>query len=117
MIHIFACCDLCGKREPMEARTVKAALAEAQERWMSTLIEFTQDKPPVQQIYCETCSERLGLLVACHGEAHDNPYIDHCLVCAPRWGLVPANPLPVITMTDITRVSKILRDNHNEPHR
>lgn len=23
---------------------------------------------------------------ACEGEAHSNPYIDNCMVCAPRWG-------------------------------
>ena len=22
----------------------------------------------------------------CHGEAHSNINIDHCMVCAPRWG-------------------------------
>jgi len=25
-------------------------------------------------------------LVPCTGEAHSNPYIDHCMMCAPRWG-------------------------------
>jgi hypothetical protein len=27
-------------------------------------------------------------LVPCTGEAHSNPHIDNCSVCAPRWGLV-----------------------------
>jgi hypothetical protein len=22
----------------------------------------------------------------CNGEAHGNPFIDHCMVCMPRWG-------------------------------
>jgi hypothetical protein len=25
-------------------------------------------------------------LVPCTGEAHSNPHIDHCMLCAPRWG-------------------------------
>jgi hypothetical protein len=24
----------------------------------------------------------------CTGEAHSNPWIDHCSVCMPRWGVV-----------------------------
>lgn len=24
----------------------------------------------------------------CYGEAHANPYIDHCMVCLPNWGLI-----------------------------
>lgn len=27
-------------------------------------------------------------LVACPGEAHSNPHIDNCGICAPRWGKV-----------------------------
>ncbi len=27
---------------------------------------------------------------ACTGEAHSNPHIDNCGVCAPRWGLLGA---------------------------
>jgi len=27
-------------------------------------------------------------LVQCDGEAHDNPHIDNCMQCAPRWGWV-----------------------------
>ncbi len=26
-------------------------------------------------------------MVTCDGEAHQNPYIDHCHHCAPRWGV------------------------------
>lgn len=25
----------------------------------------------------------------CRGEAHRNPYIDHCMVCLPWWGRYP----------------------------
>ena len=28
--------------------------------------------------------------VPCNGEAHSNPHIDHCMVCLPLWGRVPA---------------------------
>lgn len=24
--------------------------------------------------------------IDCPGEAHENPYIDNCMICAPRWG-------------------------------
>ncbi len=26
--------------------------------------------------------------VPCPGDAHSNPYIDNCMICAPRWGTV-----------------------------
>lgn len=29
-------------------------------------------------------------LKQCDGEAHRNPYIDHCGLCAPRWGWIGA---------------------------
>lgn len=29
-------------------------------------------------------------LTECKGEAHENPHIDHCGRCMPRWGLVGA---------------------------
>jgi hypothetical protein len=32
--------------------------------------------------------EKTGRLVPCDGEAHKNPHIDNCMVCAPRWGEV-----------------------------
>lgn len=35
---------------------------------------------------CQTCAVNEGLLTPCTGEAHTNPYIDHCEQCAPRWG-------------------------------
>lgn len=27
--------------------------------------------------------------VKCTGEAHDNPFIDHCGICMPHWGKYP----------------------------
>lgn len=30
-----------------------------------------------------------GRMIPCSGEAHSNPFIDHCMQCAPRWGTVP----------------------------
>ena len=37
------------------------------------------------------CAEHAKLvttgLVPCTGEAHSNPYIDHCMMCAPYWGM------------------------------
>lgn len=29
-------------------------------------------------------------MLPCTGEAHSNPHIDNCTLCAPRWGKVPA---------------------------
>jgi|MudIll2142460700_1097286.scaffolds.fasta_scaffold2708611_2 hypothetical protein len=31
--------------------------------------------------------------VKCTGEAHSNPYIDHCFVCIPWWGDYPTCPV------------------------
>lgn len=33
------------------------------------------------------------VLVACCGEAHSNPYIDHCALCMPLWGICVEGPL------------------------
>lgn len=30
--------------------------------------------------------KKTGRLIPCPGEAHSNPYIDNCMICAPRWG-------------------------------
>jgi len=30
--------------------------------------------------------------VKCNGEAHGNPYIDHCMICIPYWGEYPICP-------------------------
>ncbi len=27
--------------------------------------------------------------IKCPGDAHENPYIDYCLWCAPFWGKIP----------------------------
>jgi hypothetical protein len=31
---------------------------------------------------------KTGNLIPCDGEAHRNPFVDHCGQCAPRWGQV-----------------------------
>lgn len=33
-----------------------------------------------------------ALLVPCPGEAHTTIYIDHCMLCAPRWGYMACCP-------------------------
>ena len=33
-----------------------------------------------------TTNKPLAIIEKCHGEAHSNPYIDNCGVCAPNWG-------------------------------
>lgn len=30
--------------------------------------------------------------IKCIGEAHGNPFIDHCMVCLPYWGSYPTCP-------------------------
>lgn len=37
-----------------------------------------------------TCimNSKIKPLKVCKGEAHSNAYIDHCLICAPRYGLI-----------------------------
>lgn len=43
-------------------------------------------------------------LVPCQGEAHRNAHIDHCMLCAPRWGVVmvpmKGDPRPSIHMVE-----------------
>lgn len=41
---------------------------------------------------CDECAKEAGMLVPCHGEAHSNPFIDNCGVCAPRWEWVEVVP-------------------------
>jgi hypothetical protein len=35
---------------------------------------------------------RDAIWLVCEGEAHANPHIDHCMMCAPWWGEYPACP-------------------------
>lgn len=35
----------------------------------------------------------------CPGEAHSNPYIDYCALCAPGWGLIAVHK--VLTLADV----------------
>jgi hypothetical protein len=32
------------------------------------------------------------IFVECIGEAHSNPFIDHCMVCLPYWATYPTCP-------------------------
>lgn len=52
--------------------------------------EGLRDSPnhPIVQMLAHLVHERYYLepLQPCTGEAHNNPYIDNCGVCAPRWG-------------------------------
>jgi hypothetical protein len=47
-------------------------------------------------------------MVKCHGEAHRNPRIDHCGICAPLWGEIPVcdacgNPMQITTRLFVCR--------------
>ncbi len=35
--------------------------------------------------------EFTGEFTRCPGEAHTNAFIDHCSLCAPNWGRIPAH--------------------------
>lgn len=35
---------------------------------------------------------RTAIFRRCTGEAHSNPYVDHCWMCAPFWEMFPACP-------------------------
>jgi hypothetical protein len=40
--------------------------------------------------FCRAHFETHKLIeVQCIGEAHKNPFIDHCMVCLPHWGKYP----------------------------
>lgn len=30
-----------------------------------------------------------AIITKCTGEAHSNPFIDHCSICMPGWGDIP----------------------------
>lgn len=39
--------------------------------------------------------------VPCPGEAHSNPYIDNCSICAPEWGKIMSyKPTPLSALTE-----------------
>jgi hypothetical protein len=48
---------------------------------------LAQRTPPadIERILERDCG--IPPLTKCEGEAHGNPHIDHCGVCAPRWGI------------------------------
>lgn len=35
---------------------------------------------------------RDAIWLPCHGEAHENAYIDYCMCCMPYWGVFPVCP-------------------------
>lgn len=63
--------------------------------WPSTQkqIVYAADKAEALKHPLRVKGSRVVEVVKCHGSAHDNPHIDHCLLCAPRWGwLVSRRP-------------------------
>jgi hypothetical protein len=40
---------------------------------------------------CQTNNPDKAIFLPCEGEAHKNAFIDHCVLCMPRWGEIP-NP-------------------------
>lgn len=43
---------------------------------------------------------RYAVWVKCNGEAHKNPFIDHCMVCMPFWENYPLCPDCKLRLTD-----------------
>ena len=49
-----------------------------------------EDKIKPGTAFCKKHFETHKLIeMKCNGEAHSNPYIDHCGVCMPYWGTFP----------------------------
>lgn len=46
---------------------------------------------------------KTGRKVPCTGEAHSNPYIDHCMRCAPEWGIVDEYE-PALSLEAVERI-------------
>lgn len=92
MIKIVAECDKCKKQVDLRARSMRSAYTE-----LYALGTYVSNS---MLTFCEECAKELGLLVRCPGEAHikgqGGGFIDHCSVCAPRWGWVEPAVRPVI---------------------
>ena len=79
MIIFTVACDSCGAEITRSTRRRAEAIKYAK---VSGFVAADGNH------YCLKCAEKEGYLEKCTGEAHSNPWIDHCGVCAPRWGLV-----------------------------
>ncbi len=59
--------------------------------------------------------------VKCPGDAHSNPYIDNCMICAPRWGIVmsyrPIAPSAVVPGVAVAFNNTGMNGNEREEHR
>lgn len=104
MIYVIAQCDCCGKTNPLASRTVATGTQEVAKVMVFADVYFPHNRQPERNLFCTDCAEKLGLLIPCPGEAHGNPNIDHCTICAPRWNQVPATPAPKIMIADLDRI-------------
>jgi hypothetical protein len=105
MTRIEGYCDCCSKSMPLQAKSVAGATRELERAWTPAMILMEPDGKPEYHIFCDVCAKALGLLLDCPGEAHEIIKLggdqDHCMVCAPRWGLVPAYPTPILDWIDL----------------
>lgn len=118
MIRLTAVCTHCGNEEWIAGKTVTKGLRVALESgW--TLIESPDDNNN-DEFLCEACGVKFGLWIPCPGEAHqiikNGGDQDHCMVCAPRWGLVrpvvmPAYPEIMGKILEAERVELEAADN------
>lgn len=49
--------------------------------------------------------------VPCPGEAHRNPFIDNCMICAPAWGKIVI-PVECVDLDAWERLSDAQRASH-----
>lgn len=57
---------------------------------------------------CE-CNREYAIWEACGGEAHSNPHIDNCSICAPHWGSYPTCPncYGIVTLVESSNPEKL----------
>ncbi len=56
---------------------------------ISELISATDPSDPSTHFMVDLFRKyNLALPRACSGEAHSNPFIDHCSMCMPHWGYI-----------------------------
>ena len=104
-VHVVAICDCCEKNQILAPLSVRGGLKDILTVWISVGVKmsdtYTQD-----HLFCERCGAALGLFMPCPGEGHEvirkGGDVDGCGVCSPRWNMVPARPVPLITKDDVT---------------
>lgn len=72
----------------------KGFIYEADLTWLSKrkseLQNYGRDRMPITMVAELDAIEAIERVVflPCNGEAHSNAYIDNCMICMPRWGVI-----------------------------